>query len=138
MDPLDGIPSFYCVNCTTQFGVINKTAKGILDVWLLLNDGCGSGVSLGHSMGRSCHHDGMEQGVGRELDIPGLHCLCLSLLTIVPIESLLAFFHTPCQDYFHMHLGFPDLCMFGWHLCIHPRPPIPASPTCTFLYFLSV
>jgi len=26
--PLDGIPSFWCVNCTTQLGVICKLAEG--------------------------------------------------------------------------------------------------------------
>jgi len=28
--PLDGIPSFWCVNCTTQLGVICKLAEGAL------------------------------------------------------------------------------------------------------------
>jgi len=30
--PLDGIPSFWCVNCTTQLGVICKVAEGALDL----------------------------------------------------------------------------------------------------------
>jgi len=30
--PLDGIPSFWCVNCTTQLGVICKLAEGALDL----------------------------------------------------------------------------------------------------------
>ena len=29
--PLDGIPSFCCINCSTQFGVICKLAKGTLN-----------------------------------------------------------------------------------------------------------
>jgi len=28
--PLDGIPSFWCVNCTTQLAVICKLAEGAL------------------------------------------------------------------------------------------------------------
>jgi len=30
--PLDGIPSFWCVNCTTQLGVICKLAEGALNL----------------------------------------------------------------------------------------------------------
>jgi len=30
--PLDGTPSFRCVNCTTQLGVISKLAEGALDL----------------------------------------------------------------------------------------------------------
>jgi len=30
--PLDGILSFWCVNCTTQLGVICKLAEGALDL----------------------------------------------------------------------------------------------------------
>jgi len=30
--PLDGILSFWCVRCTTQFGVICKLAEGVLDL----------------------------------------------------------------------------------------------------------
>jgi len=30
--PLDGIPSFWCVNCTTQLAVICKLAEGALDL----------------------------------------------------------------------------------------------------------
>ena len=29
--PLDGILLFYCINCTTQLGVIRKPAEGTLD-----------------------------------------------------------------------------------------------------------
>jgi len=28
--PLDGIPSFWCVNCTTHLGVVCKLAEGAL------------------------------------------------------------------------------------------------------------
>jgi len=30
--PLDGIPSLWCVNCTTLLGVICKLAEGALDL----------------------------------------------------------------------------------------------------------
>jgi len=30
--PLDGIPSFWCVSCTTQLGVICKLVEGALDL----------------------------------------------------------------------------------------------------------
>jgi len=30
--PLDGIPSFWCVSCTTQLGVVCKLAEGALDL----------------------------------------------------------------------------------------------------------
>jgi len=30
--PLDGIPSSWCVNCTTQLGVICKLAEGAFDL----------------------------------------------------------------------------------------------------------
>lgn len=29
--PLDGIPSFYCIKCTTELGVISKHAEGTLN-----------------------------------------------------------------------------------------------------------
>ena len=29
--PLGGVPSFYCINCTTQFSVICELAEGVLD-----------------------------------------------------------------------------------------------------------
>ena len=29
--PLDGFPSFLCIDCTAQFGVIHKLAEGALD-----------------------------------------------------------------------------------------------------------
>jgi len=34
--PLDGIPSFWHVNCTTQLGVICKLAEGALDLTMSL------------------------------------------------------------------------------------------------------
>jgi len=34
--PLNGISSFYCVNCTTHLGVISKLAEGTLDPTMLL------------------------------------------------------------------------------------------------------
>jgi len=34
--PLDGIPSFWLVNCTTQLGVICKLAEGALDLAMSL------------------------------------------------------------------------------------------------------
>jgi len=36
--PLDGILSFWCVNCTTQFGVVCKLAEGALDLAVYLTD----------------------------------------------------------------------------------------------------
>jgi len=30
--PLDGNPSFWCVNCTTQLGVVCELAEGALDL----------------------------------------------------------------------------------------------------------
>ncbi|KAJ7395165.1 hypothetical protein BTVI_157294 [Pitangus sulphuratus] len=36
--PLDGIPSFRCVNCTTQPGVICKLAEGALDPFVYVTD----------------------------------------------------------------------------------------------------
>ena len=35
-DPLDGIPSFYCVNCTTQLGIISRLAEGALNLIIYL------------------------------------------------------------------------------------------------------
>ncbi len=36
--PLDGIPHFHCVNCTTQLGVINKLVEGKLDSTIYVID----------------------------------------------------------------------------------------------------
>ena len=36
--PLDGFPSFQCVDCTTQLGVIRKLAEGALDAIVCVID----------------------------------------------------------------------------------------------------
>ena len=36
--PLDGIPSFCCINCTTQLSVICKLAEGALDPIIYVTD----------------------------------------------------------------------------------------------------
>ena len=36
--PLDSVPSFCCVNCTTQLGVVSKRAEGVLNFTIHLND----------------------------------------------------------------------------------------------------
>jgi len=36
--PLDDIPSFHCINCNTQLGVISKLAKGVLNPIIYIID----------------------------------------------------------------------------------------------------
>ena len=36
--PLDGFPSFQCIDCTTQLGVICKLAEGALDAIVCVID----------------------------------------------------------------------------------------------------
>jgi len=36
--PLDGIPSFWCVSCTTQLGVICKLAEGACNAAVCVTD----------------------------------------------------------------------------------------------------
>ena len=36
--PLDGFPSFQCIDCTAQFGVVHKLAEGALDAIVCVID----------------------------------------------------------------------------------------------------
>jgi len=40
--PLDGFPSFQCIDCTTKLGVICKLAEGALDAIIYVTDECKS------------------------------------------------------------------------------------------------
>jgi len=55
--PLDGIPSFWCVDCSTQLGVICNLAEGALDptVYVIDNNIKQHWFQQGPLRGTSCH-----------------------------------------------------------------------------------
>jgi len=146
--PLDGMPSFCCINCTTQLDGTSKLVDGALDPTV-----CIINKNIEEHWHSKTDPWRAPPITDFHLDIKSLtitlwlqqsnqffiHCFGLSPSTNVPVKSLPVFFHIHGQDRFHMCLVFPDpICTPRQHSCIprrpHPRASLYSSTAWIFSY----
>ncbi|KAK4811032.1 hypothetical protein QYF61_015736 [Mycteria americana] len=149
--PLDGILFFWCVNCTTQLGVICKLAEGALDLTVYVIDenieqhwsqyGPLRDTTLGGTLlpqSPSCGPSTREVWEERlpvkteAKKLLSTSAFSSSVVTSLPVvfisgEALLVILCIPCQVQLQLRLGLPD-----------PIPTQPGSIPILFPAYLSL
>ncbi|KAK4806259.1 LOW QUALITY PROTEIN: hypothetical protein QYF61_013403 [Mycteria americana] len=99
--PLDDIPSFWCVNCTTQLGVICKLAEGALNPTVyVVDEDIGQHWSQYRPLRDPTLCESCSSGGYTFFDLP--------FLVDIPVEALLVILCVPCQVQLQPPLGLPD------------------------------